>query len=384
LLADVPPDFTRTSYRSLSDLGPADSIARLALPDLDVAPALGEGRTPMIAAHDYGRAHGIGRLFIKNESLNPTRSYKDRMNAVAVAVAISLGMTRLTTSSTGNQAVSLAAYASAAGLRCDAFLPDVAPRRAAAEVERLGGQAWITKWDDRANNIAKLVNDYKYAYVGRNFPRPLANPYGLEGYKTLAYEVVRDLEGEPPDLVLMPSCGGDGIFGTWRGFSELFRAGLIDRRPRMVGCGLSAAPAVAAAWRAGQEHVSKIETRSSIALSLVDEQGGDHALWAIRESGGCAVSVDDADLVQALALLGRLGILAEPAGAAGLAALSVRSSPVIGSSRDTAVIIVTGGSLRWSAALADLQGGTFVDNPLTAVLASLPETQIRKSSSLTP
>jgi len=370
LLADVPAGFVRSAQATVGGRGTANGIAGLVLPDLKLTTGLGEGSTPLLAAHELGRAYGLGGLYIKNEAVNPTGSYKDRMNAVAVAVAARLGVRQVATSSTGNQAVSLAAYAAAAGLRCDAFMPDAAPRQAAAEVERLGGNAWMTGWDNRQAVIAELVRRHGYGYVGRNFPRPLANPYGLEGYKSIAYEVVYQLGGNPPDVVLMPSCGGDGIFGTWRGFDELARAGLIGGRPRMVGCGLSAAPSVAAAWRAGRDQVSAVAPQPSIALSLVDAQGGDHALWAIRESGGSAVSIDDPDLVRAMTTLGSLGVLAEPAGAAGLAALgsgwpgSVRAGEI-------AVVVVTGGSGRWPAALAGLPGGTRATQPLSAVLDSL-------------
>jgi threonine synthase len=370
LLADVPADFVRTAYADLAKPA-ANGTARLALPGLGAATDLGEGSTPMFRARELGRAHGLGDLYIKNEGVNPTGSYKDRLNAVAVAVAARLEMTRLATSSTGNQAVSLAAYAAAAGLRCDAFLPPEAPRQAAAEVERLAGHAWVTGWAERTAAIGQLVDHHGYGYVGRNFPRPLANPYGLEGYKSIAYEIVRDLGGRPPDMVVMPSCGGDGIFGAWRGFCELFQAGIIDRRPRMVGCGLSAAPSVAVAWRDRQDHVTAIPTRPSIGLSLVDERGGDHALWAMRESGGCALSLDDADLVRGMAMFGRLGVLAEPAGAAGLAALGSRDWPAAGGAGEVAVVVMTGGSGRWPASRADLPGGTEVDDPLPAVIASL-------------
>lgn len=366
LLADAPNEFVRSAQVTLGRRG----IAGIVLPGLKPATGLGEGGTPLVTADDLGRSFGLRGLYIKNEAVNPTGSYKDRMNAVAVAVAARLGIHRVATSSTGNQAVSLAAYAAAAGIRCDTFLPDVAPRQAAAEVERLGGHAWVTGWDDRQAVIAELVHRHRYAYVGRNFPRPLANPYGLEGYKSIAYEIVHQLGGIPPDVVLMPSCGGDGIFGTWRGFDELARAGLTGRRPRMIGCGLSAAPSVAAAWRAGRAHVSAVAPQSSIALSLVDAQGGDHALWAIRESGGSAISVGDADLVRAMRTLGSLGVLAEPAGAAGLAGLS-NGHPEPVRAGEIAVVVVTGGNGRWPAALADLPGGTRAAQPLKAVLDSL-------------
>jgi threonine synthase len=369
LTADLPVDFIRWSFEAGHSA--AGSIAPLMLPDLDPITSLGEGGTPMLAANGLAEQHGFGALFVKNEARNPTGSYKDRLNAVAVAAATKFAITRVATSSTGNQAVSLAAYAASAGLRCDAFLPPTSPLQAVLEVERLGGHPWVTAWDQRMPTIRALVASYGYGYVGRNFPRPLANPYGLEGYKSIAYEIVRDLGGRPSDVVLMPSCGGDGIYGTWRGFNELFRAGIIPRQPRIIACGLSAAPSVATAWRDRLDHVLATDTTPSIALSLIDAQGGDHALSALYESGGAALSLHDEHLLQAMATLGALGVLAEPAGAAALGAVTNHLySPT---PDEVAVVVMTGYGGRWPAALSDLPDARRPADPLSAVLASLDD-----------
>jgi threonine synthase len=369
LFVSVPRELVTESYRKLCQL-PAVAVAELAIPGLKSATGLGEGQTPMPTLEKLGPQLGLGTLWIKNETVNPTASYKDRLNAVAVASAVELGIERLTTSSTGNQAVSMAAYAAAAGLAADVFLPLEAPARAAAEVERTGGRAWVTRWELRAPAIRELVEHHGYGYVGRNCPRPLANPYGLEGYKTIAYEIVRDLGDRVPDEVFMPSCGGDGVFGVWRGFRELAVAGIIGSLPRMVGCQVEAAPAVTKAWRAGLAEVLPVAPGNSIALSLVDERGGDHALWALYESGGRAVAVTERDLVEAMSRLGRLGILAEPAGAAGMAGLArcVAAGSVTPSSR--VVVVVTGGGGRWPASIADVIPGRRTDEPVRSVLSA--------------
>src|SRR5579862_5602906 len=169
----VPPELVVESYHKLSQW-PAAPVAELAIPGVKAASRLGEGRTPMPAQEELALQLGLGKLWVKNETVNPTASYKDRLNAVAVACAAELGLERLTTSSTGNQAVSLAAYAAAAGLAADVFLPLEAPARAAAEVERTGGRAWVTRWELRAPAIRELVEHHGYGYVGRNCPRPLA------------------------------------------------------------------------------------------------------------------------------------------------------------------------------------------------------------------
>jgi len=345
-------------------------VVDIAVPGLRQAACLGEGDTPLRPAEAMARDFGLGALWIKNEAVNPTGSYKDRLNAVAISAAVEFGFRSVATSSTGNQAVSLAAYAAVAGVHADVFLPTNAPRRAAAEAERMGAHAWVTGWDRRAGALRALVDQHGYGYVGRNCPRPLANPYGMEGYKSIAYEIVRDLGGESPYAVLMPSCGGDGIYGVWRGFREVYDAGIIRALPRMVGCHLVAAPSVTAAWRAGSDQVLPVEVTESIGLSLVDERGGDHALWALHESGGSAVAVTDAELVGAMANYGRLGVFAEPAGAAGLAGIAGFVANEPDSAGKVVVAVMTGGGSRWPAALADMPDGRDADDPVRAVLAA--------------
>ncbi len=305
--------------------------------------SLGEGRTPLLPAARLAAAAGIGRLWIKHEGCQPTGSYKDRLNAVAVAVAAAAGYDRVATSSTGNQGVSLAAYAAAAGVAADVFLPDEAPRHAEREVHRLGGRVHRREWSARTPELHALVAAGA-AYVGRNRPNPLANPYGLDGYKSIAYEIVAQLDGVAPDTVVMPSCGGDGIFGVWRGFQELASAGIIESAPAMVAAHMAAAPAVSEAFHRGDATVAPVPIGPSRALSLLDEQGGEHALWAMRESGGTSILIDDGELPAALDGYGRLGIVAEPAAAAALAA--VPRLPVSGHG-GRVVVVMTGNGARW-------------------------------------
>lgn len=386
LLVAYSPEVALNSYRAYGSV-PTLGVARTVMPGLDRYTTLGEGRTPLLIAEDLAAEHGFGSIYIKNEGVNPTGTYKDRMNSVAVSTALQFGLDRVVTTSTGNQAVSLAAYAAAAGLRADVLLAPESPERAGKEVARLGGHAWVTSWSGRAKVAQKLVDNHKYAYVGRNCPRPLANPYGLEGYKTIAYEIVAELGGKSPDCVLMPSCGGDGIYGTWRGFCELKAAGVIAVLPRMVGCHLAAAPSVTAAWRERLTEVVAVVPEPSVALSLIDERGGDHALWALYESAGAAVPVGEDEIASAVTALGRLGILAEPAAAVGIAALgrcreeldaaSASVGDVLagpswkGSAGDAdvrhqparaldAVVVVTGNGARWPETVAGVRSADLV------------------------
>lgn len=304
---------------------------------------LGEGGTALLPAPGMAASFGLDELWIKHEGCEPTGTYKDRLNAVTVTVAAAAGYRRIVTSSTGNQGVSLAAYAAAAGLEADVFLPEEAPVQAVREVRRLGGTAHVRRWADRLPEVKKLVAQGA-AYAGRNFPNPLANPYGLEGYKSIAYEVVDQLGGVVPDTVVMPSCGGDGIFGVWRGFRELRAAGIVTATPAMVAAHIAAAPAVARAFDSGASEVTPIAVKPSRALSLVDERGGAHGLWALRESGGTSITIEENELGPALSAYGTRGIVAEPAAAAALAAVMRLPEQKMGG---RVVVVMTGVGARW-------------------------------------
>jgi threonine synthase len=343
---------TLVIQRSVSDIAEAwrhvaepNSVVHIAIGSSCgvAALSLGEGRTPLLPATRAAAAAGVDRLWIKHEGCQPTGSYKDRLNAVAVAVAAGAGYDRVATSSTGNQGVSLAAYAAAAGVSADVFLPQEAPRHAEHEVQRLGGRVHRRQWGARAPELRSLVAA-GVAYVGRNRPSPLANPYGLDGYKSIAYEIVSQLDGIAPDTVVMPSCGGDGIFGVWRGFQELASAGIIGTRPAMVAAHMAAAPAVFESFHRGDASVTPVPIRPSRALSLLDEQGGEHALWAMRESGGTSILVDDEELPDALDCYGQHGIVAEPAAGAALAAVMRLHETGHGG---RVVVVMTGNGARW-------------------------------------
>lgn len=370
LLLAVSDESVRTAYQQAAAGHGITGYAPVLPVPADALVSLGEGGTPLLPCPILAGELGLAALHIKHEGVNPTGSFKDRLQAVAVSEARALGYDRITCSSTGNAGTSLAAYAAAAGLRSQVLLPEQAPPQAALEVERYGGIALVTAWERRGAALRELVQRRGWAYSGRNCPRPLANPYGMEGYKTIAYEVVRQLGGRAPDLVVMPACGGDGIYGVWRGFAELHRAGVIERSPVMVGCQPALTPSVALAWQSGDREVPAVPLQQSIALSLTDERGGEHTLWALYESGGRAVTVSEDELAAAVHDCGRRGIFAEPAGAAGLAGLRrlLTADPAFLQGK-SAVVVMTGSGGRWPEAVAGLPGG----QRYSGQLADLPE-----------
>lgn len=318
---------------------------------------LGEGQTPLVAMEWVARELGLAEAAVKLEGASPTLSYKDRTNAVAVAIARELGYDRICCTSSGNHGVSMAAYASAAGLRSLVLFPPDAPPSVVAEVRHYGGEAVIVEPDRGPGSpltlLEALHQDHGWFVSNRNAPlvegRRVGNPFGLEGYKTIAYEIWQQLGRRVPAWCCVPVGGGDGIAGVWRGFRELVELGLAPTGPRMVACQPEAGDSVVAAWRAGWPDVRPVRPRPTIALSLVDRLSGDHALRAVRESGGSAVAVTDEAIRDAGRELGQHGLALEPSSATALAGLRALGKEGVLRPAETAVVLGTGAGLRWPA-----------------------------------
>ena len=312
-----------------------------ALPAGAAAITLGEGGTPLLRS-ELGQIAGIERTWLKLEGFGPTGSYKDRLNAVAVSMALRFGARGVVCSSTGNQGVSMAAYAAAAGLPAVVLLPEEAPVAAARQASIHGATVVITPWDIRPKVIDALLREEGWSLSNRNDPRPWANPFGLEGYRSIAYEIVREL-GHAPATIVMPTCGGDGLYGIWKGFRELHAAGVISEAPAMVAVQPSLSNSLVRAVANNAEHVGEVPLRHSIALSLTDRKTSDLGLRAVRESNGTAVEVTEDQIRDAVGRLARSGIYAEPASAAAVAALPQISDRAAGD----VVCIITASGTRW-------------------------------------
>lgn len=327
-----------------------------AFPEVSAAARFGDGATPLTAAPELVRQAGVAEVWIKDETRNPTGSFKDRLNATATAAIAELGGDRVVASSTGNQAVSAAWFARRRGMRVRAFLPEGVPGTAPDVVRIYGAETEVVPWADRSRMVRGLV-DEGWSYIGRNAPRPLANPYGIEGYKSIAVEIVADLGGIP-DVVVMPACGGDGIAGVIRGFLALREAGIVDTVPHVVAVQPESCPSLVQAMAGGLEAVEPTPLGESIAHSLRDERAGDHALWAMRAIGGIGVTVSDDELRSAMGALGGVGVFAEPAGAAALAGLPAGLQQLELPADARVVVVATGSGNRWPASLEARTGAT--------------------------
>ena len=283
---------------------------------------LGEGWTPLLRARRLGERLGIGELFIKDESQNPTQSFKARGMSAAVSMAKELGATKLAVPSAGNAAGALAAYAARAGLESFIFMPRDTPRANVIECEQLG--AHVTLMDG-------LITDCG-AEVARRREREgwfdvstLKEPYRVEGKKTLGYELAEQLDWTLPDVIVYPTGGGTGLVGMWKAFDEMEAMGWISsRRPRMISVQAAGCAPIVRAFEEGKRFADEFPDAATTASGLrVPRAIGDFLILdAVRASKGSAVAVTDEELIRATREIGAAeGIFVAPEGAACLPAL---------------------------------------------------------------
>lgn len=314
---------------------------------------LGEGSTPLLPASNLGGKLGLRELYIKDETGNPTASFKDRCMVVGVAKALEFGKKAVASASSGNAAASLSAYAAKSGLKTYTFVPENAPRAKIAQLILLGATVIRVKPDEEVGDptvrLLKAASE-KYGW----YPCPSFGPinaYQAEGPKTIAFEAAEQLEWRCPDWVLAPVGSGGLLAGCWKGFSELHRLGLMDELPRMAavqseGC----APVVKAFLEGTDPH--KIPTwpnPKTVAGGLADPYpwDGDAALKALEQSGGEAIAVTDEKILEAQSLLARTeGVFAEPSGVAALAGLAALRQKGAVSPGESVLLLVTGSGLK--------------------------------------
>jgi threonine synthase len=282
---------------------------------------LGEGWTPLVQAVRLGEQIGCRNTWIKDESLNPTGSFKARGLAVAVSRAYELGARELAIPSAGNAAGAMSAYAAAAGLPAHVFMPKDVPATFQVECKELG--ATVALVDGLINDCGVRVREGAARY-GWFDVSTLREPYRIEGKKTMGYELAEQLDWTLPDVIIYPTGGGTGLVGMWKAFAEMEQMGLIgSQRPRMVTVQASNCAPIVRAYKEGAEHAELWQGASTVADGLrVPVAIGDFLiLRAIRESGGTALAVTDEDMLRYTKVMGQYtGIFPAPEGAACLAA----------------------------------------------------------------
>jgi threonine synthase len=299
---------------------------------------LGEGATALLRVEETGDGPEV---YLKNETTNPTWSWKDRPNAVSVSMAKHFGFERVIAISTGNHGNAMAAMAAAGGLKATVLCNAEAPALQLALMQAYGARVV------RGGNAEAMVLDV--IKRGDTFPcttlsmqKAYSNPFGVEGTKTIAFEIWQDL-GRVPDRVFVGVGSGDGIYGIWKGFRELQECGLAARVPKIIGCQTIGANSLVRAFKENAETVTRLNSIETVAASLAEFATGNQALRAIRESEGEAVEVTDNETFDSMRWMSRRGIALEPSSAVPLACLrKVRAAE--GSQENSSEIWVTIGS----------------------------------------
>ena len=309
---------------------------------------LGEGMTPLIPARRMGKRVGAQDLWIKDEGLNPTGSFKARGLSCAVSMAVELGVRKVAIPSAGNAASALAAYAAAAGIEAHIFMPRDVPQANYVECKAFG--ACVTLVDGLISDCAKLVAAGA-AKDGWYDISTLKEPYRIEGKKTMGYEVAEQFGWELPDAIFYPAGGGVGLIGMWKAFGELEALGWIGaKRPKMIAVQVDGCQPVVRAFERGEMRSQFWENASTVAAGLrVPKPLGDFLiLEAVRASGGTALAVSDQELLDAGIQLAREeGIFAAPEGAACVVALEKLLASGFLKPAERIVIYNTGAGLKY-------------------------------------
>ena len=310
---------------------------------------LGEGFTPLFHARALGATIGLGQLYIKDESLNPTNSFKARGQSAAITRAKYLGAKTIALPTAGNAGNAAAAYSAAAGLACEVFIPKDAKQPFVDECRLYGAN--VTLVDGLITDAGRMAAETG-GPLGWYDVSTLKEPYRIEGKKTMAYELAEQLDWEWPDWIVYPTGGGTGMVGMWKAFDEIEHLGWVKRgrRPRMVSVQAENCAPIVRAFAQGTARAEPWENASTLADGLrVPRAIGDFLiLRAVRESGGSALAVADREMVTGMLAIGRhAGVSAAPEGGAAFVAIQRLAASGQIKPNDRVVLFNTGGALKY-------------------------------------
>lgn len=317
---------------------------------------LGEGMTPLLRAERLGKRLGLNHLYIKDESLNPTGSFKARGLALAIARAAELGVTRVAIPSAGNAGGATAAYAARAGLESYVFMPRDVPRAFIVECQINGAHVELVDGliTDAGRRVAAGRDEYGWFDLST-----LKEPYRVEGKKTMGYELAEQFDWELPQVIIYPTGGGTGLIGMWKSFDEMEALGWIDsHRPRMVSVQAAGCAPIVRAFESGATHAEPWQNAATMAAGLrVPSAVGDALmLRALRDSEGTAVAVSEAEILWGVKEIGQSeGLFVCPEGGAALAGIRRLVEQGWIDREERVVLFNTGSGLKYLDALpADL------------------------------
>lgn len=315
--------------------------------------SLGEGWTPLLHASRLGSACGLPQLFIKDESPNPTGSFKARGQTTAISMAKELGVTKVAIPTAGNAGGAMSAYAAAAGLTAHVFMPRDTPAANRIECEQLG--AHVTLIDGLITDCGAQVASRKDK-EGWFDVSTLKEPYRIEGKKTMGYELAEQFAWELPDVILYPTGGGTGLVGMWKAFAEMEQMGWINSyRPRMYSVQASGCAPIVRAFEQGWDEAPEFENAHTAASGLrVPRAIGDFIMLDIlRRSGGGAVAVSDEEMIADTRVIGAAeGLFCAPEGAACFSALKKLLADGAVTSGDRVVLFNTGIGVKYLEAFS--------------------------------
>jgi threonine synthase len=328
-------------YRELLPLESPDDIV-----------TLGEGATPLVEAPTLGAQIGLHRLFIKDEGLLPTGTFKARGAAIGVSRARELEVTAIALPTAGNAGAAWAAYGARAGIGVVVAMPTETPEVIRRETASYGARVFLVDGSiaDAAKAVRRAVNDY-----GWYDATTLREPYRIEGKKTMGFELAEQLGWRVPDVVVYPTGGGVGLIGMWKAFQELAAIGWIEpKQPRFVSVQSTGCAPIVKAFEEGRDESEPWPDPRTIASGLrVPKAFGDFLiLRVLRETRGIAVAVDDAAIRETIGLVGsHEGVLACPEGAAAVAAAYRLRQQGWLDEHDEVVVFNTGSGLKYGDVL---------------------------------
>ncbi|MGQ4912909.1 MAG: threonine synthase [Candidatus Thorarchaeota archaeon] len=314
---------------------------------------LGEGNTPLIRSNRLAQEWNMKHLLLKNETVNPSGSFKDRPICVGVSRAYEDGVKTVSAASSGNAAASMSTYAARAGLEAVVFVPEDAPAGKLIHLRTLGAKVFRVKKEIEGVDPTTTLLKEACAEFGWT-PTPSFGPFNcfqFEGTKSLGYEIAEQTDWNPPDWILFPTGSGGLMAGTMKGLWEFQQMGLIDELPRPVVVQPTGCPPIVNAFHEGQDPlgITPWSSNDTVAGGLADPfpWDGDAALRYLELAGGHALAVEDESIESALVMLGKSeGIFAEPSGVAALAGLKQMIDEGIIDRTDTVVVPVTGSGFK--------------------------------------
>lgn len=310
---------------------------------------LGEGNTPFFRSSKLIQKLGINNIYLKNESVNPTLSFKDRPLSVALTLAKQYEVEKVITASTGNTGVAAAAYAARAGIPCEIYIPASTPQEKQMMMEVYGAK--IKTIEGTFSDAYKVAGETAIANDWLNLTSTFLNPFAIEGDKTLAYEIYEQYGGVP-DWIIIPVGAGPLLVSCYKGFKELQLAGKIDSLPRMVGVQAEACAPIVEAFKKGTKVEPWTKSGKSVAGGIADplttySQDGTRTLRTIIESNGQAIAVNDDSIIKHQRLLAEEeGVFVEPSSATALSALEKMKENELVQKDQSVVCVITGHGLK--------------------------------------